>query len=122
MIITIYHILGIIVSVCIIGGIVIKFVSNNLKKSWKADIEFALNQQKKAFAEKIKEEINLKYDSLEKDIARTNKSIDEIKDLLKAQQETLISIQLGITEMGPKVKNLENRVDKIEERLNRSHE
>jgi len=136
MIVTFYHIAGILAGVFTVLGIILKFVMSHLKKCWNEDMtkkmkkmedkfekmedkfEEDLKEHKEVLERELKEEVKGTYEGLEKDLARTNKSIDEIKDLIKAQQETLLTIQLGITELKPRLSNLEDRVDKIEERIN----
>ena len=73
--------------------------------------------------EKIKSKVKDFFDGemrlIEKDVREIKDNSIELKRIMSVQQETLIAIQMSLTELKPRLSSLENRVQKIEQQLDK---
>jgi polyhydroxyalkanoate synthesis regulator phasin len=138
LILSIYHIIGIMVSLTILFTVFYKQLQKNLSISWKKDIEGglksykedndlelkwrkdiykALDEFEKSIENKIEKQIGTKFELITKDMKMLTGGMDDLKEILQKQQETLLAIQLNVGSIKPKIESLEKRVDKIENKL-----
>jgi molecular chaperone DnaK (HSP70) len=134
----IYHIVGIIVALSSILGvfckIYVKSISNTLKIDWQKEINNARKsieakhekdcEQTRALIEKesstaaiklkVKDFVEGEIKYLEQDIRQIKEISNDLKTILGTQQETLIAIQMSVTELKPRLDNLEERIQRLE--------
>jgi peptidoglycan hydrolase CwlO-like protein len=68
-------------------------------------------------SKKINDIVKSDFELLKRDTGDLKDNILEIKQLMSNQQETLLAIQLNLTEMKPRVVSLEKRVEKLENKI-----
>jgi polyhydroxyalkanoate synthesis regulator phasin len=134
----IYHIVGIFVAALGVFGYLVKLyvgnVGNNLKTRWTEQINGArksiIDKYDKensdiknlvekecstdAIKNKVKDLIESQVKFMEHDLRQIKEITYDLKGILATQQETLIAIQMSVTELKPKIDNLEARVQKLE--------
>jgi hypothetical protein len=134
-ILTIYHIIGILMGLSAISGIFVKYLTMKIKEGWQdeltktreaielkreKEIDLLRSELKKesspeAIKAKIRDFVDGEVKLMEQDIKQIKELSLDLKQILGTQQETLIAIQMSITELKPRIANLENRVSKLED-------
>ena len=66
---------------------------------------------------RIKNKVDGEFQLLKRDIAELKSLLLDQKIVVNNQQETLLAIQLSLTEIKPRVDSLERRLDKLETRV-----
>jgi predicted translin family RNA/ssDNA-binding protein len=129
--ISVYHIIGVMVGLIAIFGAGFKILhlklkaawlkdikqlkeSDDLKRQWKEDIKKVFDDVERDCPQKIKNAVDGKFSLVTKDINQVQDTLQELKEILRAQQETLIAIQVAVADIKPRLDNLEKRVDKLE--------
>ena len=124
--IDLYYVMYIVVGITVILGIVYKNLKSQLQLSWKKDIEQNINIVEKHMADNCNEKmckervnniVSFKFDMVSRDLSSMKEVINDIKVMMNNQQETLLAIQLGLTELKPRIDSLEKRVEKIENKI-----
>jgi peptidoglycan hydrolase CwlO-like protein len=124
--IDLYYVMYIAVGVTVILGIVYRNLKTQLQLSWKKDIEKNIDELEKHFSstcnermckERVNNIVSSKFDMVSKDLLSMKETVNEIKVIITNQQETLLAIQLGLTELKPRIDSLEKRVEKIENKI-----
>lgn len=135
-----HHIAGILTVCFAIFGYLIKLYVGNVTAKIKEERNGEINAARKSIEDKYEKEIaqmnltlekecnteaiknkvrdliesQVKY--MEQDVRQIKEITYDLKGLLGTQQETLIAIQMSVTELKPKIDNLEARVTKLESR------
>jgi hypothetical protein len=134
-IITMYHVAGVLAGFIAILGLFVKYLTLNLRGSWQLEITQARESIEKkrdkeldnlreqidrecsteALKGKIRDFVEGEIKVMEGDVRQIKEITVDLKKLLNNQQETLIAIQMSITELKPRITSLEKRVAKLEE-------
>lgn len=110
-----YHIFYILLAVVTVVGIAFRFLLIKLRSEWSKDFEAKmLEVNKKVSDEHVRK---LASDECDTKVTIVERDLGEIKDMLKKLQESMFVIHTTITEMKPRVENLEKRVDRLENKL-----
>jgi uncharacterized membrane protein YgaE (UPF0421/DUF939 family) len=100
----------------------IEKIKKEIKEERKEDYKELLNKLNSSCSSeicdvRIKNKVESQFQLLNRDIVEIAKFMGELKMILSNQQETLLSIQLSLTEIKPRVDSLERRLDKLENRV-----
>lgn len=143
-ILTIYHVIGIIVGFATILGTFMKFytkaVKTEIQNTWQQEIAKtreamdAVNERRiveihkkidkecstESIKGKVRDLVDGKLQLMEQDVRQIKELSVDLKGLLGTQQETLIAIQMSIADLKPRISNLEDRVQKLETKNDKS--
>jgi uncharacterized protein (DUF3084 family) len=133
-IVTIYQLAGILSAFSIVFVGFVSYLTLKVKEQWSKELiktKELLDDKREKEANSIREELRKECSTesikmkvrdfvdgemklMEQDIKQIKELSVDLKRILSTQQETLIAIQMSITELKPRITSLEKRVAKLE--------
>lgn len=139
-IIQLHHIIYSTLGILTLLGILLKLYVNSLKKDIRENYNEEISKCKNSLETKQEKEIESLYKKIDRecstesikskvrdfvdgelkliqsDVVQIKTSMLDLKTIMNTQQETLIAIQMSITELKPRLENLEGRVQRLEDK------